>query len=286
MSRILKLVGLVVMSVCMMSVGSCQQKDNDKKAVVSTRIITVKEKQPQIDLHYKGTLQPIQIESVVSPVEGRVKELKFTYGQYVKQGQLLALLKSDKLADDFDKSITDYFKQKNTYQTGQLAWQGAQMLYKAGVNPKSTYITDKTTQETNKLSFYQSRIALEKVLKKVHIKVAGVEKLTLASTQQVTEKFRSLFNSIPVTATGTGVALYPLPNQDGSSSGSSGSSDSSGKLQVGTEVKEGQLMLSIGDLSGYTVEFNVSERKISLEHKFLHRNISKKHLTKNINNFG
>lgn len=69
------------------------------------------------------------------------------------------------------------------------------------------------------------------------------------------------FQHIEIPATGSGVALFPTAKVN------SVGGSTSGKLTVGDAVKEGDLLLSIGDLTGLSAAFDVSEVDIDRIHK-------------------
>ena len=70
------------------------------------------------------------------------------------------------------------------------------------------------------------------------------------------------FNNIEIPATGGGVALFPIKDSSDSSS-----DEVSGELHVGSKLSEGQLMLSIGDMSGLSIDVVASEESINRLHQ-------------------
>ena len=107
----------------------------------------------------------------------------------------------------------------------------------------------------------QSKFELETLLHKIHIDPREIEKLSLADQDQLAPLLTKQFDHIDIKATGSGVALFPI-DQGGDTS----SDDISDALHVGSKLSEGQLMLSIGDLSGLSVDLVASEDSINRLH--------------------
>lgn len=236
--------------------GCDDQQKNDVNQKKET-IVTAKTKTPTIHLYFSGVLQPLEMLSVLSPVSGRIVKLSFNYGQYVVKEQPLVILSSVTLTGNYRKTISDYLQKKSTYENGLEDFQGTEALYRAGVISREEYMTARSQYQTNRLNYYQSRFAMEKILHRAGIDPGEIEGLTLADTNKVNRLLQRQFQHIVVKADGSGIALYPLKDDSGSGGGSSK------LLAVGGEVKQGQLMLLIGDLSGLSTMIQVSEVNIN-----------------------
>lgn len=241
-------------------VSSCGDKSKQQAAQTKTSVVVAKKKSPVLKLYFSGTLQPLKTIPVVSPVNGQITQMKFTYGSLVKQGDVLATISSTQLADNYRKAISDYLTKKDQYERSIQDYQNNLMLYRAGVLAKNSYSQSKATFEANVLSFYQSRYDLEKILTKTGLKTSEVEKLSISDTQQVDKILQRKFSDIKVIAPGTGVALFPTADTMGGG-GDKGSGPS--QLTVGTDLKANGLMLTLGDMSGLTVKVQVSEININ-----------------------
>lgn len=236
---------------------ACDSKRNGKNnAARKTVVATLQQKTTA--LYYKGTLAPIKTLSILSPVDGSITKLYFKYGDSVKEGQALALINSNKLADDYRQAVTKYLQAKDTYATSVQSFQGTEALHKAGVISTDEYRNNRSQYETNILNFYQAKFELEKILTQANIDPATVEKLSIVDTKAVNEILQRKFSHIMIHAVGSGVALFPVGTDSGSSD-----STKTGKLVEGSQVKEGQLILSIGDLSGFSATLQVSEININ-----------------------
>ena len=233
----------------------CQDKKKETTAQKKETIITAKIKTPTVPLYYSGVLQPLQMLPVVSPVAGNVIKRKFRYGTFVKKGQVLVVISSSELTQNFRKTITDYLTKKSTFETSLENFQGLEALFKAGVISKEAYLSGKNQYQTSQLSFFQAQFAMEKVLKRAGVDISNIERLTLGDKKEIIAILKRQFRHIDVKSPASGIALFP--------SKSSGSSDTAKKLHVGGVVKEGQLLLTIGDLSGLSAEIQIAEVNVN-----------------------
>jgi HlyD family secretion protein len=257
MKKFILLIGLSLLSITLIG---C--KSDKPKTKIKERIITAQIQVPIKHLYFSGTIQPIKTNSVLSPVDGRIEKLNFVYGQDVKKGQLLAIVNSLKLMDDFRTAVSSFLTKKTAYLTQAQTFEGSKVLYKAGVISESDYTTQKNSYENSVLDFFQEEYQLKKVLLKAGVSPESVEKLSISEISKIKLLFAKQFNHIKIYSPGSGVALFPLPDQS-QSGGGDNSSDSSGAIIVGSKIREAQLILSIGDLEGFSIDMNINEVNIN-----------------------
>ncbi len=244
----------------MAGLTGCDKKET--KQHYKQRIVVAAKKPSSTHLYYNGTIAPIKMLSVTSPADGRIARIHFEYGGKIDKGQEIVSIDSQDLSEKFRTAISDYLTTKETLATQRLTFQGTTALYKAGIETRNNFISGRSQYETAEMNFYQKRLALEKILKQVKIPAAQFENLTISDTKRVNAALSYKFKNIPVYAEGSGVALFPVSDQGQSNDNSSGDD----RLTVGSEVKQGQLILSIGDLSGLSVSFKVGEVDINRLH--------------------
>lgn len=253
------------MLLCFLGVLLCSCDSKKEPQKTKERVVVAKTSVPVKHLYFNGTIQPISTQSVLSPVDGRIQELNFVYGQKVKKGQLLAVVNSLKLMDNFRQAVATFLQKKSTYLNQTQDFQGSKVLYKAGVIDKEEFISDKSTYENSVLDFFQQEYELKKVLLTAGVKPEEIEQLSISDTAKIKKLFAREFNYIRVYAPSSGVALFPLPQQ--SQGQDSNSSDSSGAIIVGSQIREAQLILSIGDLDGFSIDTQVNEVNVNSVHQ-------------------
>ena len=245
----------------MLCLSACHSSSTDKEKSPE-KFVTVKKDVPKIALHFKGVIEPIQVFSVVSPFEGRLTKLNFNYGDTLKRGDIVATMSSLKLSEDFKKVVTDFLTKKSAYYNAKEDYTGVKMLYEAGVSSKSDFLSSESSFQNDALAYMQSQFELETLLYKLNIDPKDIEKLSLADQDKLAPLLARQFNDIEIPATGGGVALFPIKGSNDSSS-----DDVSGELHVGSKLSEGQLMLSIGDMSGLSIDVVASEESINRLHQ-------------------
>lgn len=250
---------IFLLFLCIFLLTACDH-ENKKNKVQKTRVIVATLKTPVKKLYFTGTLLPITTNSVISPVGGNISAIHFAYGERVQDGQVLLVIDSRELSKTYREAVSDYLKKKQAYITGKTTFAGTKALYQAGVISQNDFISAKTTYDNTALDYLQSQFALEKVLKTANIDFQKIETLSLSDTEKVNAVLETHFRHIQIPATGTGVALFPQPKRNSGG-------DTSGKLAVGDTVKENDLLLSIGNLTGLSASFNVSEIDIDRIHR-------------------
>lgn len=250
------LLKLGLLCLLLVNIGACKPKQTEQPIQNETTIIA-EAKPLTTTLHFKGTLAPIESQSVLSPTDGRITQIFFNYGQQIEKGQKLVAIDATKLSEEYRKTVTDFLEKKQNYETGVISFQGTEALYKAGVISKEEYSNAYNRQKSDTLSYFQARYDLEKLLPKTQISIDNIEKLTLSDMEKVNKILTKTFTEINVVSPAAGIALIPLPSEKKTESGS-------GVINIGDEVKNGQLIVSIGDLSGFSMKINVSEININL----------------------
>jgi multidrug efflux pump subunit AcrA (membrane-fusion protein) len=208
------------------------------------------------DLYFTSQLSPIRTTSILSPVEGHVKGIQFTYGSSVKKGNVLVILKSEDLADRFHKAVEDYLQNKAAYMNMQQSFQGTAVLYRAGIVSKESYLGDKNQFESARLQYVQARLDLEKMMKKNNIIDEHIFDLSIENTQAVDGLLSRRFDEITISAPQSGIALMTSRESNDNTANALG-------LAVGQAVKEGDLLLSIGDLTGFSLKTQINEMDVN-----------------------
>jgi len=239
------LICLLIFSVSV--IVSCDKEE--KKNKVNEKVIVAKLSTPEQRLYYSSTLAPISTVPVVTPVAGTVAQVFFSYGGKVKKGVNLFRLSSQQLAENYRKAVSDFLQKKQAFETGKLTFEGTKALYKAGVIPETQYNSESTQFNNNALNYLQARYQLEKVLRTAGIDPSAIEGLSISETDKVNALLQKHFHNIIVKAPIEGIALYP----------SSSNGSSAKPLTPGAAIKENELLLLIGDLTGLSAKFQVSE---------------------------
>lgn len=246
---------------------SCHKGKNTKQTAQQT--VTATMQSIPTNLFYSGIVSPIQVYNVPSPTDGTIKVLNVKYGQRVVAGDQLLIISSSKLQTDYRSALTDYLKAAEDYNNAKINFRGTQELLNAQIISMQEYLSDKEQYDSTVLAFLNAKFALEQILKKIPgAQKMAIEKLSPQDTETLSKILQVQSSDLVIKADRPGVVLSPQKGSDGADGGGDGDGgsgdDSSNKtIQVGNQVKEGQTLVSLGDLSGISTTVQVSEMVIN-----------------------
>lgn len=237
------------------------EKEKKPTGVAAPQIVTAQMRSVPTQLYYSGTISPIQLSNIVSPVDGVIKEKMVKFGDKIHKGQLLLVISSAKLQDDYRNALTDFLKAKEDFVNSQRNFRGTQELLKAQIISSQDYSSEKSQFDNTQLTYLNARIALEKIMKKMPGSSSVLEDISLDDIVTLKKILETQTDSLPIIAASDGIVLAPA--KTGSSSGGESSSGGTDPLVVGGEVKQGDIILSVGDLTGINTTAQVSELDIN-----------------------
>lgn len=243
--RLVKIRFLV--SYLLIMLTSCHSDVNSLKI----KTITVEKKALIKDLFFSGTIRPIKVVNIASPVEGTVAQKHFEFGQSVQANQALITLASHKLAEDYQTALVNYLKIKTAYMSAKEKFIGTEELMKYQLIAKDNYHFEQQALANAYLDYLQAKYKL-KELSNDHKLPA--EKLSLADVKKAAAAIRQPQRMQAITAPSAGIALA-APKSASNDHEEQGNH----QLLIGDQVKAGQIVLTLGDLSGIAVDIQVPE---------------------------
>jgi HlyD family secretion protein len=244
MNHYLKLISALLLAV---GLYGCT---NEKKTTSASHTYLVTTKPLHKVLHFTGSIQPLHESSIVSPMEAVVETMNFHYGQMVKKGDPVLTLNSTELQKQYNDTLTDYLKAKDSYSIAKAKFVGTQDLWNAGLLSKNNYLSEKSGVDTARVTLMQATRKLTEILEKMDEHNApNLSSLSLADFDKVRKILTSNHDLIRLKAPGDGVMLYPPKSGD----------DKTTRITVGSSVKAGQVIALVGDLTGISVEIDVAE---------------------------
>lgn len=227
---------------------ACGSPSSTKKAIQDT--YTVKTAPLHKTLYFTGTLKPLHESTLTSPVDAIVETMPWHYGQTINKGEVVFTLNSAELQRQYNDTLTDYLKAKDSYSIAKNKFTGTEDLWSSGLISKNNYLNEKSSFNTARITLMQATHKLSDMLDKMGdardnelstLSFAEFDKVRLALTQQ--------HNLIRLKSSRKGVLLYP-PQTSG---------DNTPHITVGSAVKAGQVLALMGDLSGVSVEIDIPE---------------------------
>ncbi|MGQ3890761.1 efflux RND transporter periplasmic adaptor subunit [Legionella sp. CNM-4043-24] len=201
-------------------------------------------------LYFTGTIQPLHASSVSVPMDAVVESMDIHYGQPLKKGDVIAVLRSTELQRQYNETLTDYLKAKDSFAVARAKFTGTKNLWDAGLLSKNNYLSEKSSLDTARVTLMQSTRKLSEMLEKMDDSDArDLSQLSLAEFDKVRQALSGKHDRIFLKAPADGVLLYPPKSGE----------DKGERLSVGSSVKAGQVFALVGDLTGVSIEIDVPE---------------------------
>ncbi|RUR20536.1 HlyD family efflux transporter periplasmic adaptor subunit [Legionella sp. km535] len=239
----------IIMSLVVTGIlSACGSQDKPKASTLNA--YTVKPQPLHKTLHFTGTIQPLHESTLASPMDAVVESMNFHYGQMVKKGDVVLTLNSTELQKQYNETLTDYLKAKDSYSIAKAKFIGTQELWDAGLLSKNNFLSEKSGVDTARVTLMQATRKLTELLEKMdENKSQNFSDLSLADFEKVRTILTSNHNIIRLKAPSDGVMLYPPKSGE----------DKSARVTVGSSVKSGQVIALVGDLKGISIEIDVPE---------------------------
>lgn len=244
---------IIILVISLALIGCSQDSSKQAAEEPQEKTYVVEAKPSSTSLYFSGTIEPIRISNVSSPVEGVIREKFFEYGQLINEKQKMFGLNSDSLEKEFLTSISEYLKSVDNYADKERKYQGSEELWKLGFISDNEYYSDKNQWEEAYFSLRQSAKNVKETVAKLGIK-RDLSTINLKDRATIDRIIAYKLENIKVHAKRDGVALLPMKK---------GEDKSEGAIGVGSEVKAGQVLVSIGDMSGVAVDVEVNELDIN-----------------------
>jgi len=251
---------LIIIVISSLLVACSNSQSSSVTAKKKQKTLTIKESKQETSLFFNGLISPITTHSITSPIDGNVTKVGFVYGDLVKKGELLLELKSSTLDKSYQTAISGYLTAKEKYNTSKNNIVGAKNLYDSGITSRQTYDSAVSTLNDNYLSFLQAQHTLLTLFRKARIDEGKIELLKIGNEKAVRKALEAPLKNIQIKAETDGIALLPTKAAADSASGNNKS------IHVGSEVKSGQLLLAIGQMSGIKIRVKVGEININEIH--------------------
>lgn len=237
------------------TLSGCGSKDKNSDASEKNNLLTVARNPLVTHLLYAGTVQPLKVVVITTPVEGVVEDMLFHYGDMVKPQQPLFIIKSSKFQSDYKNALMQYVKSKTDFTNNESQFKEAEFLHKNQLISDDDYKGRKTNYFTAQLGLIQAKDALVNMMKQSDLKQFNFEELSVSDIDKISALLHQQegFQKIHILSPAEGVVLLAMKED----------SDMVLKINKGSQIKQGDTLAMIGDLSGLTVHINVNEFNIN-----------------------
>ncbi len=231
--------------------AACQQN----KSTSALTTITIKQ-QANIDtLYLDGTIQPINMISVIAPFDGVITQQYFDYGALIKKSQLLLTIHSSQFNDNYQEALANYLKAKKDYANNLSKMSGTEELKRLGIISRDEYLNDQSQVYDSALSLAQAKRKLQELLAKTN-HYLDLSQLSATDSQAIAHIIQQPAELLRIYSPNDGIALLPAKSANNSD-------DNNRPLQVGDQIKTGQVLLTVGNISGIILTVKVNEIHIN-----------------------
>lgn len=252
-------------------------------------LITMTPKPIEVSLSMVGKIQPGRIVQVISPLSGKVKENNVFFGAVVNKGQVLLTIDTQETEEQYHEAQKAFMaarlqveeminwpknrevvESERSVRRSKLALEAQKREFE---NTKKLYnknIVDKNEYESSKQSYLNQQLDLQSAedeFQTLRTKfteddmVLANEEMQLAQSRM--RDLGNLLTKSKILAPLSGMILQP--SQSGENENGAGH-----RIERGVPFQQGQYLLSIGDLTYYSVSLLVDEidiAKLRIEQK-------------------
>jgi HlyD family secretion protein len=243
---------LIMGFILLIASGGCEENSKLVNPDAATIIVN---KQANVDtLYLNGTIEPIKIINVIAPFDGTIAQQGFDYGALLKKQQLMLVVDSNQFNDSYQDALSGYLKAKRDYANNQSKLRGTEELKRLGIISNDDYMATKNQVYDSALALAQATRKLQDLLQKAN-QPLDFAKFNINDTEMAASLLRTNSQQLKIYSPSTGIALLPAK--------SSASDDANKPLQVGDQIKAGQSLLTIGDISGIILAVKIIEIHIN-----------------------
>lgn len=216
-----------------------------KTKVVSAQTIDTR-------LYYHGVIEPIQKDVMISPFNGTLVKLNVHYGDTIKQGQPIAQLNAPEVEKEYHAQLSVFLKAKDSYLHAQKKYVSEKSLYDLGIIPKNELLDAKSDMASMFIAYNEAQKSFHSLLIKLPSEYRmNIDLLSLENISKIKSSFSLDFTSLPLISPFSG-SIMMSENQ---------SSDQQ-NFRIGKDIKAGDVLVEVADLSGISAKVYVNEADI------------------------
>ncbi|MCI5132525.1 MAG: HlyD family efflux transporter periplasmic adaptor subunit, partial [Candidatus Electrothrix sp. EH2] len=250
-----------------------------KKGVASQEgFVTVKRQTLRNTLSLTGKIEPLGQRDVVAPLAGMVLEKRFQYGDFVQKGTVLLTIDAGNEEVKYRQAQAEYLKAEAEWQSLQ-DWEQSldvinkrheikkkqnelktirrevkktRRLLKKGIVPSSELeqLEERHQELLTDIAFAKKQLAV--ILKKGSQEKVHLAKLKKENALLQMQALAARIEQARLVSPISGVIVHPV----------AGKETKTVELQTGSFVKQDQVLFTIANLQGFTVQARVDENDI------------------------
>lgn len=245
---------MITMMTVMMIVTGCSKSANKQN---QNNTMTIASRASANTLYYTGTILPIKSVVITSPAEGTIIEMPFQYGETIKKGDMIFTIASEKFFSDYKNALLAYIKAKNDFNNSKTQLNEAKFLHQHQLMPDDEFKMKTSSFYVSQLALLQSKEALQDLVHQANMNPIDLNTLSIAKLDKITNAMhlKNHSQNLSLQATLSGILLAPAKSEDENK-----------KTSKGDSVKQGDVLATIGDMSGIAVRIKVNELTVNQIH--------------------
>lgn len=223
-----------------------------------------------------GKLKPLQTVNITSPLSGKVERVNFRYGDVVTAGQVLVAMDVAETQVKYREAKAAYikavenFRQLENWETGtevarsrrsltraRLSLENqkknldeTERLYKKGIIPASEYEAAKQQYAGQQMDLQSAEEEMRASSGKGNADNKSIARFEMENAQARMKQIEAELAHAVIVAPVSGIALKPVAG---------GSGKEGRQVERGSPFQQGEIVLAIGDLSGFSITCKVDE---------------------------
>jgi HlyD family secretion protein len=244
--------------------------------VAITTAIPVTPQPVSTSISLTGKLLPLQMVNLTSPISGKVAQIMVHYGDVVKAGQPLLtmdtseaqikhreakaahikalaaykLMEKWETSADVARANRSLAKAKLSLENQKKTLEETERLFKKGIIPATEYESARHQYTNQKMDYQSAEEEVKAALEKGNPDNRKVSRFELNNAEARLKQTGHDMANATVLAPVSGIIMKPP---------ASGQAKESKNIERGASFQQGELLLAIGDLSGYSVNCKVDE---------------------------
>ncbi len=218
----------------------------------SDEVIAVSKQLLVVPQRYSGIIKPLSLLNITASADGTIESLPIHLGQNVTVHSVLVVLNSPKYAHDYQQALLTYLKTKSDYSNQVKKFQGTTELWVNGLIARNDY----DSQQSDLTNAYAQLLQQQHELNTYLSTASNLDQsLQLKDQQQLKAIFQQQSRLLTILAPSNGIVLAPLKSN-------TNSANADNLPMLGTNIKAGDSLLSLGNLSGYLIDITVNQMDI------------------------
>ena len=253
MQKLIKI--FLALIIVVVAVSGCKKgavSSHKSEAQPGYTIYTVKKTAFENTLYFASRIEPLTCRPVTSSVDGIVTQKLFQYGDKIKDKQLLLAVQSIKEQGEYQSALTRYFQSKQDFMRSEQEYNNDTVFFEKGIVAKEVYDNSRRSYLTSRLNLLQAEAAFKKFTS-TQTETKILEQLAATNISEVEQalQFDKTTRELNVYAPCDGLAVFQATSRD------------EGKtVNVGDEIKVGQMLLCIAPLEGFSLSIRINEINI------------------------